>query len=327
MTDTLMHDSSGSPEPARRQEQPGRPRRLAVPIVLQLLAMIGLGAVLYPAAADWFAQLRHNAEISGYTDSAERLSNTDSAALLDAARAYNAHLTPGVLRDPYSDDAAAEQLDTAYRAYEDLLRVNERGVMGELSYPRLGIGLPIYHGTGEDSLSRGVGHLYGSSLPVGGESTHSVLTSHSGLPQAKLLSGLLDAKVGDTFQVSVLGETRFYEVESVETVEPEATESLRTITGEDRLTLFTCTPIGINSHRFLVHGVRTDAPAEAGTQTIAGDGRTAGFPWWALGFIGGSGVVAYLLFAPPHRRATGSSAGSPITGTTSNSFAQTEESA
>ena len=277
-----------------------------MPILLQLGAMVGIGALLYPSAADWFATLGHNAEVSGYVREVEAMPAADREAKLEIARQYNSFMPQGVLRDPYAPGASDEGLsaDSAYRAYEQVLSVSDNGVIGEIGYPRLGIGLPVYHGTSNEVISKGAGHLYGSSLPVGGPSTHSVLTSHSGLVHASLFTPLTQAEVGDTFTVTVLGETHYYRVDQVETVLPEQTESLRVVGGQDYVTLITCTPIGINSHRLLVRGVRVPAPAEGDGQTVvAGDGKTAGFPWWAVGFIGASGAVAYLLFSPQRSRA------------------------
>ncbi len=145
--------------------------------------------------------------------------------------------------------------------------------------------------------------MFGTSMPVGGPSTHSVLTSHSGLPSAKLFTTLLGAEIGDVFWISVLGEDHYYRVEATETVLATDTVDLEILEGEDWVTLFTCAPIGINSHRFMVHAVRIPAPEDsAGTGVIAGDGLTAGFPWWAVWFVGGSAVVGYVLFAPPRKK-------------------------
>lgn len=276
-------------------------RTLAVSIALQLLAMVGIGALIYPSAADWFSALSHNAEISGYTASVDELGTRERSGALDLARSYNAQMPQGVLRDPYSAPQDAEQ-DEAYRLYSEILRVNGTGVIGELGYPQLGISLPVYHGTAEEVLRKGVGHLYGSSLPVGGPSTHAVLTSHSGLINAALFTKLPEAQLGDTFTVQVLGETHWYRVDRIETINPEDTQSLQIVAGQDLVTLITCTPIGINSHRLLVTGSRIAAPQSAGEQVIAGDGRNAGYPWWALVFTGGSAATAWLLFAPPKRR-------------------------
>ena len=294
MTQTTLRDKVVTP----RQKT-----SLAVPITLQILAMVAIGALVYSSAADWFATLRHNSQVSGYTQAVQQMPGPEREAQLALAREYNAHMPQGVLRDPYGTTAVDEAADdAAYQAYQQILAVSDNGVIGQLTYPRLGIGLPIYHGTSDAVLKKGVGHLYNSSLPVGGPSTHSVLTSHSGLLNASLFTPLPKAKVGDTFTVQVLGETHWYQVDQIETVLPEQTEGLQIVDGEDYVTLITCTPIGVNSHRLLVRGVRVEAPTQfTGSHAIAGDGRTAGFPWWAVIFLGGSAATGYLLFAPPRK--------------------------
>ncbi|WP_454138633.1 class C sortase [Microbacterium paulum] len=271
-------------------------------VLLQAVAMVGIGLLVYPDAADWFARLDHNAEISGYVDTVDQTVTGERKAMLDAAYAYNDQLQPGPLLDPYLNNVSAEAEAGVYAAYEQLLSVSGSDAIGTLSYPAVGITLPIYHGTSDETLGRGVGHLYGSSMPVGGPSTHAALTSHSGLPQAKLFTTLLDAKVGDTFWIDVLGEEHYYRVQSTETVLPGETESLAIAPGQDLVTLFTCAPIGVNSHRFMVHAVRIPDPPADSEQVVAGDGLTAGFPWWALWFVGGSAVVAVILFAPPRKK-------------------------
>ncbi|MCB1273789.1 MAG: class C sortase [Leucobacter sp.] len=265
--------------------------------------MIGIGALLYPTASDWFATLNHNAEISGYTEVVSGMTDEAREAKLEVARAYNTLMPAGPLRDPYSYLPGETAIEDAagYAAYTDVLKVSDNGVIGEIVYPRLNIGLPIYHGTTEAVLSKGVGHLYGSSLPVGGPSTHAVLTSHSGLVRASLFTELPNAALGDTFQVTVLGETHYYRVDDIRTVIPGDTSSLAIVDGKDYVTLFTCTPIGVNSHRILVRGVRIPPPTTAGTD-VAGDGKQAGFPWWALIFLGASSGTGYMLFAPPRSR-------------------------
>lgn len=290
-------------ETARTGETRAR-KRLIVNVLLQVLAMIGIGVLVYANAANWFATLNHNSEISGYVSSVRELSDIERSEKLQAAYDYNDTLELGQLVDPYlemnPDEAANSE---AYQAYRELLRVTGTNAIGEITYPRLGIGLPIYHGTADEVISKGVGHMFGSSLPVGGPSTRSVLTAHSGLPHAKLFTALPSAKVGDQFSISVLGEQHWYEVRATETVLPNETENLQIVEGEDWVTLFTCTPIGINSHRFMVHAERIEPPASVdGRQVIAGDGLSAGFPWWAVWFIAGSGVVAWMLFAPPRKR-------------------------
>ena len=310
MSQVLEREASGAPRPGAPAASTvstvstGK-RKWVVPALLQIGAMIGIGALVYSSAADWFSTLNHNSEVSGYVEAVEQLPSPEREAKLELAREYNSHMPQGILRDPYSASSDENDEDAAYQSYLEVLRVSDNGVIGELSYPSLAIGLPIYHGTSDEVLSKGVGHLYGSSLPVGGPSTHTVLTSHSGLLNAALFTRLPSAELGDIFKITVLGETHYYEVDQLETVLPDQTDGLRIVSGEDYVTLITCTPIGINSHRMLVRGVRVEAPAETpGSGIVAGDGKTAGFPWWAIIFAAGSAASAYLLLVPakPRRR-------------------------
>ena len=279
-------------------------RRLALNIALQTFAMVGIGLLVYPDAANWFAVLNHNSEISGYVDRVEQTPSEERQAILEAAYRYNEQLQPGPLTDPYISQSEDEALRSdVYLAYEEMLRVSGTDAIGTLNYPAIDTALPIFHGTADETISKGVGHMYGTSLPVGGPSTRAVMTAHSGLPQAKLFTNLHRAKLGDTFWISVLGEDHHYRVEKIETVLPGETESLEIVEGEDWVTLFTCTPIGVNSHRLMVHAVRiADPVADEDRRALSGDGVTAGFPWWAVWFVGGSGLVAWVLFAPPRRR-------------------------
>ncbi|MFT3888353.1 MAG: class C sortase [Arachnia sp.] len=278
-----------------------RRRGLLSGIVLQLAAMIGMGLLLYPTAADWVSSLKHDAEISGYVERVRSEPTEQRQRLLDAAYAYNDELDPGPLTDPYvSLGEDAVRGSDLYRAYEEMLRLSGTDAIGTLSYPAVGIGLPIFHGTADEAISHGIGHLYGTSLPVGGPSTHSVLTSHSGLPNAQLFTPLHRAAVGDTFWISVLGEDHHYRVERIETVEPGDTKSLRIIEGEDWVTLFTCTPVGVNSHRLMLHAQRIPDAEVSGAEAIPGVHTPApGFPWWAVGYVAGSLVTGVLLLGRP----------------------------
>ncbi|WP_224763687.1 class C sortase [Salinibacterium sp. ZJ70] len=286
---------------ARPQSQK---RHTLVNVVLQLAAMVAIGLLVYPDAANWVNSIGHNSEISGYVREVESTPSEERERILDAAYAYNDQLEPGPLTDPYiSMSQDAQERSKLYQAYEEMLRVSGTDAIGTLNFPAVNIALPIFHGTSEEAISQGVGHMYGTSLPVGGPSTRSVLTAHSGLPHAALFTPLHAAKVGDTFWISVLGEDHHYIVREIEMVEPGNTESLRIIEGEDWVTLFTCTPVGVNSHRLLVHAERIpDADAGPLEQTISGDGVPLGFPWWAVWFVGGSALIAWILFVPPRKK-------------------------
>lgn len=302
--DTAPSAEGGGQRPKRRTRG-----QLALNVVLQVVAMVAIGMLVYPDAASWVARIGHNAEISGYVQQVEGTDPAERQRILDAAYAYNDELEPGPLTDPYisvnEDEAKRSNL---YLAYEEMLRVSGTDAIGTINYPRLDISLPAYHGTSDQVISKGAGHMYGTSLPIGGPSTRSVLTAHSGLPHSKLFTQLPKAKVGDTFWISVLGEDHHYRVEQVETVLPNETESLEIREGEDWVTLFTCTPIGVNSHRFMVHAVRLPDSEAPQNETLSGDGVSLGFPWWAVWFVGGSGAVAWVLFAPPRKRAKKSDA-------------------
>lgn len=297
MVQQLSTVPQGAPIGGRKKSGKGK---LTVSLCLQLVAMLGLAFLLYPSASDWFATRNHNADVSGYARQVEQMPAAEKMDLLDSAREYNTHIPQGALRDPYStttlDDAFSN--DDSYQSYLSELTVGDDDTVGEVVYPELGISLPIYHGTSDDVISKGVGHLYGSSLPVGGASTHSVMTSHSGLVHASLFTKLLDAQIDDVFYVSVMGEHLYYQVRSIEEVLPERTSSLKIVDGEDWVTLLTCSPIGINSHRFLVHAQRIPTPPQNTETVIAGDGILAGFPWWAVQFLAGSVFVGWLIFRP-----------------------------
>ncbi|WP_225213574.1 class C sortase [Corynebacterium gallinarum] len=274
-------------------------RNLVIPWILQLGAMIGIAVLLYPSAADWFATRAHNAEVSGYLQEVEKAPATELVEQRRLAAQYNADIPEGILQDPFTRPVTGNQQNStgAHQNYAEMLQVGDREAIGEFLYPDVGISLPIYQGTDDAVLKKGVGHVHGSSLPVGGESTRAVLTSHSGLVNASLFTELFDAEVGHIFSVSVLGERLHYEVKSLETVLPQQTESLKVIDGEDWITLITCTPIGVNSHRLLVHAQRVSAPSTDVNDVIAGDGQKAGIPWWALIFCASSSIVAYVIFA------------------------------
>ncbi|MGO4859302.1 class C sortase [Arthrobacter sp. 2MCAF14] len=260
-----------------------------------VIAAIGLGLVLYPQAADWFSSISHNSQLSGYAQEVEQLEPSARTKVLDRARGYNSRIPAGQLRDPYSVQAPVPALEGQLRDYQSQLNVANDEMIGRFRYPSLNIDLPVFHGTSDDVLAKGVGHLYGSSLPVGGPGTHSVLTSHSGIPNAELFNPLHNAKTGDIFATEVMDHTFLYKVNRIEVVKPDDISSLKITADEDSITLVTCTPIGVNSHRLLVHASRiADIPKDAPEQkTLAGRQTNIGFPFWAAYFIGG--LLAFYL--------------------------------
>jgi len=296
----------GSPPP-RHEHRPPRhehrpllrerwPLRRAVVV---LLFAGSAGAAIYPTAATWISDRLHANELSGYVESVAGMLPVERSALLDAARAYNGLLPSGPVIDPYSlgADGIPEALAPGAERYLETLAIGPDAMMGRIRIDEIGVSLPIYHGTGERSLSQGVGHLYGTALPIGGSGTHSVLTSHSGLLNATLFTRLGELAIGDEFTIIVLDETLVYEVDRIETVTPERTEGLRATPGEDYVTLVTCTPTGVNTHRLLVRGHRVPAPLEDTGERLAIAGATgdAGFPWWALGYL--AALVAAILLS------------------------------
>ena len=228
-------------------------RQILSIIGLVLVFLLALGLMLYPLISSK-VNAKYASEIQTTYEAV--IDEADNSALLDAkekAIAYNESITPGAsVDDAYSQDA----LLTATRDYDGLLNIAGDGIMGYVKIPKIGVQLPIYHGTDNDSLERGIGHLLGSSLPVGGDSTHTILTAHSGMASQKMFSDLPQLEIGDVFYLRILGETLAYPVDQINTVLPHDTTFLGIEQGEDLATLVTCTPFGVNTHRLLVRGER-----------------------------------------------------------------------
>ncbi|WP_163201031.1 class C sortase [Bifidobacterium avesanii] len=260
---------------AARRRNPG------VAAVAVLLIVAGLGVCLYPAAANMLANRAHAAAIVGYRAAVSQL---DAAALQrqwEAADRYNRALANGRVPVP---DASAPVPGTASPDYDALLNVAGDGAMGYVTIPRIGLLLPIYHGTGEETLAKGVGHLRRSSLPVGGDGSHAILTGHRGLPSAELFTRLDELAVGDQFSVTVLERSLTYRVTSVRTVEPREIAGLGIEPGRDLVTLVTCTPYGVNTHRLVITGERVgDGDAVDAATAPTGDGRIPYMAWIAGG--------------------------------------------
>lgn len=228
-------------------------------ILLVLIFLIGLGVLLYPAVSDYWNSKVQSRAIVDYEAALANLTQEDYESEFEAARAYNDALR-GVDFPLMYYDALREREDL--KPYEDIFNINGNGIMGYISIDRIGVELPIYHGTSDAVLNVAVGHLEGSSLPAGGESTHCVLSAHRGLPSAKLFTDLDDMEVGDTFRLTVLDEVLTYEVDQILIVQPNEVDALYVTEGQDYCTLVTCTPYGINTHRLLVRGHRVETVEE-----------------------------------------------------------------
>lgn len=227
--------------------------------ILPLLVILaGLLVLLYPTISNFLIEQNASRAIASYDAATVDLGQEEREQMLADARAYNEALAASSGANPQASEGGEPAQVGETLAYEDLLNLNGDGMMGYITIPRLKETLPIYHGTSEPVLQVGVGHLSDSSLPVGGPGTHAALSGHRGLPSAKLFTDLNKMKVGDLFYIRVLKEVLAYQVTSIETVLPNETESLAIQPGKDLVTLITCTPYGINSHRLLVHAERTD---------------------------------------------------------------------
>ena len=227
-------------------------------IIFGLMFLIGFGILVYPTVADQWNTYRQSRLISFYERTINEMEPEDFTAEWEKARAFNDTLTQNSI---YGDVFGEEDQELEDTEYWQVLNVGGDGVMGYLSIPKINIKLSIYHGTGDEVLQTGVGHLNGTKLPIGGESTHSVLAAHRGLPSARLFTDIDQLEKGDMFYIHVLDETLAYQVDQIldmvdkddyETLE----EALQIEEGKDQVTLFTCTPYGVNSHRLLVRGIR-----------------------------------------------------------------------
>ncbi len=230
---------------------------------LLLLFAAGFLLVLYPVVGNLWNSYRQHRLANTYEAAVENLDEDQYEELWEEAREYNASHTPYSVPDAFAgSEILAEEEDEEYLVYESLLNAAGDGIMGYIEIPKIDIKIPIYHGTEDEVLSKGAGHLYGSSLPVGGEGTHAVIAAHRGLPSAPLFTDLDLLEVGDQFYLYILDNILAYEVDQILVVEPDETESLVQTAGEDYVTLVTCTPYGVNTQRLLVRGHRVEYTAE-----------------------------------------------------------------
>lgn len=222
-----------------------------------------MSLLLYPTASDYWNSLHQTRAIATYAEAVSEVDDTDYKQMISDAMAYNSRLAESSDRWNMTDEERDE--------YESLLDVNGTGIIGYVEIPSINVSLPIYHGTDEAVLEIAIGHIEGSSLPVGGAGTHTVLSGHRGLPSAKLFTDIDELVVGDEFYIRVLDETLTYEVDQIRIVEPDDLSDLAIEEDKDLCTLVTCTPYGINSHRLLVSGHRVATKESAESIRVTAD--------------------------------------------------------
>lgn len=233
-------------------------------ILFGLLFLVGFGILTYPTISDQWNTYRQSRLISSYQSTVQEMTPEDFSQEWEAAQQFNSTLTQN---DIYGDVFSTDEGDLKDAEYWKVLNISGDGVMGYLSIPKINIKLSIYHGTSDEVLQTGVGHLNGTKLPIGGESTHSVLAAHRGLPSARLFTDIDQLEKGDMFYIHVLDETLAYQVDQIlDMVDKDDHETLEKALqieeGKDQVTLFTCTPYGVNSHRLLVRGTRVPYTGE-----------------------------------------------------------------
>ncbi len=223
-------------------------------IIAVIFIIVGTGIFLYPSISNYFAEKNHVEAIRNYDKIVAGIEEDSIKEEKEKAQTYNENLSGDPVHDPFvlgSGYALPEN-------YKEVLNLSEDGIMGYIQIPKISVDLPIYHGTSEEVLEKGVGHIQNTSVPIGGSSTHSVLTGHTGLPNAELFTRLDELVVGDVFYIHILNERLAYKVYEIKVVLPDNIDELRITSGEDLVTLVTCTPYGVNSHRLLVKAERVE---------------------------------------------------------------------
>lgn len=225
-------------------------RKLAI-LLIVLIFVAGIGIMSYPLVSSAINNYVSRSSVKEYTNKVAQMPSEKTQKMFEEATKYNNSLSNNmIITDPF-DEKAFQKIG---ERYEHTLSIDEDGLIGYIDIPKINVYLPIYHGTSEEILSKGAGHLQNTSLPVGGKSTHAVISAHSGYPGETFFDYLTDMKVGDEFYVHILDRTLKYEVDQIEVVLPSEINSLRIVDGEDLVTLLTCTPYGVNTHRLLVRG-------------------------------------------------------------------------
>ena len=264
-------------------------------IIVVIIFICGLSLFLYPTLSNVYNEHLNNKLIGDYEAATGNISPEVYAEEKEAARLYNENRN-----NP-------ELLEELGLTYETVLNTGNNGIMGYIEIPKISVSLVIYHTTDEDNLQNGIGHMEESSLPIGGESTHCVLAGHTGLPSAKLLTNIDHLDIGDKFYIHVLDEVLEYQIDDIKVVEPHEVEHLSVVSGKDYVTLVTCTPYGVNSHRLLVRGLRVDEnqPIDPDNMIIQNEAETIEAKYLLTVSLIGLAIVVvavYLLISAKNRR-------------------------
>lgn len=292
-------ETARHPRPDTHTATEGAPRwHLPVgALAIAALAMVGVIFFFYPSTAAWLSQYDQSKVVVSLSEASDEVTPAHRENALAAAREYNDELVSGAFLSSNSRKPIAAPGEPESDAlYQSLLHGDANGGMGRLRIDAIDVDLPIYHGTDDETLAKGVGHLQGTSLPVGGPSTHSVLTAHRGLAGSTLFDRLNELGIGDRFRVEVFGEVLTYQIVATRVVEPENTESLFPHFEKDLVTLVTCTPLGINSHRILVTGERVLPTPIVDVQQAGAGPNVPGAPWWAAGLLGSLSLLGIYVW-------------------------------
>ena len=285
-------------------------KKILTTIIIALFFLTGLSLLLYPLVANEWNNYRQSRLISSYDEAVaeqETSGEIDYTAEWEKATAFNEALLPSILPDSFAVAEASDEDSENHQAYMSCLNLLGDGMMGYVEVPKINIKIPIYHTTDEEVLEQAAGHLEGSSLPVGSENTHAVISAHRGLPSASLFTDLDKLEEGDHFLLYILDDVLCYEVDQILVVEPDETESLAVQEGQDLVTLLTCTPYGVNSHRLLVRGHRVPYEPEViedeNQIPLAGVSLHTNYLLWVLvGLAVTAGFVAFLYLMDRKRR-------------------------
>ena len=258
----------------KRKSRKRRGRTKVLPFLAVILFLFGAGIFLYPTVSNYFAEQRQASVVEDYQEKVDETDEAELEAEWEKAEVYNQNLTGDPVRDPFIEGSGY----VLPQNYQEVLNVD--GVMGYVEIPKINVLLPIYHGSSEEVLENGAGHIEANALPIGGNGRHAVLTGHRGIPGAELFTRLDEMEIGDIFFIHVLGRTLAYEVDQIKTVLPTELDDIQPVQGRDLVTLLTCTPYGVNTHRLLVRGSRTEyVPQDENASGGAGteDAQPGGF--------------------------------------------------